>query len=142
MDIAGLLLDHRADVNAISGFTQFSPGGFVRAIDLAARDSRLDMVHFLIAAGARSFQPGRTGFDGAIEIATRGNKFAIARLLQEHVGSRSGDPLEAERKWLRANPHACMYNGKIQDAGWVASVKRTGGDSEKDFNKYMEEQLD
>lgn len=146
MNIAGLLLDNGADVNALSGFClflyPFEPLRFMRALDLAAQSSRLDMVYFLIASGARSCRPGGTGFDGAIEIATRRGNFAVSRLLQEHADSRSEDPLEAERRWLRANSHACLCNGRIQDAGWVAFVKRTGGDSEEDFNKYMEEQLD
>lgn len=146
MNVAGMLLDYGADVNALSGFHRFIdpslPFNFIRAIDLAAKYSRLDMVHFLIAAGARSCQPGRTGLEGAMKIATFRSKFAVARLLQEHADCLSGDSLEAESRWLRTNSHACLCNGRIQDAGWVAFVKRTGGNSENDFDKYMEEQSD
>lgn len=145
MNVAGLLLDHGADVNALSGYLgpswDFSRLTFMRALDLAARDSRLDMVHFLVAAGARSCKPGSTGFEGAIEVATHKRNFAVARLLREHANSGSGDPLEAERRWLRANPHACLYNGMIQDAGWVAFMKETGRDRYEDFTDYVEEQL-
>lgn len=142
MNVAGLLLDHGADVNALSGYIGPSWSfTFIRALDLAAKHSRLDMVHFLLAAGARSCQPGRTGVEGAIELATREGHSAVARLLQEHVDSRSGDPLEAERRWLRENSHACLYNGRIQDAGWVAFMKRTGRDSDEDFTDYMGEKL-
>lgn len=100
MNVAGLLLDHGADVNALSGFCpsfyDIRPFRFMRALDLAAQSSRLDMVYFLVASGARSCRPGRTGFDGAIEIATLMGNFAVSRLLQEHAESRSEDPLGAE----------------------------------------------
>lgn len=141
MNVAGLLLDHGADVNALSGFGDWKLEGvnFMRALDCAAACSRLDMAHFLIAAGARSCRPGCTGFKGAIEIANR-TSHAVAFLIQEHSDSRSVDPMEAERIWLRANPHACMYNGKIQGAAWVAFVKRAGGESEADAGKFIEEQ--
>lgn len=122
MNIVGLLLDHGADANALSGHHGFFKG-FCRAIDIAAVYSRLDTVHFLISAGARSQQPGLTGFDGAITIATDQEHFAVADLLQEHADSLSGDPCEAETKWLRANPQACMYNGKMLPASWVAFLK-------------------
>lgn len=126
MNIAGLLLDLGADVNALSGFFYDYPDCiFMRAIDLAAKNSRLDMAHFLIAAGARSSRPGCTGLEGAIEFASRQNNFAVASLIQEHANSRSEDPMEVERMWLRANPQACMYNGKIRDTRWVALVKKT-----------------
>lgn len=144
MNVAGLLLDHGADVNALSGFSSYETHrfGFERAIDLAVSWSRLDMVHFLAAAGARSSKPGLTGFDGAIEIATRKRNFAIARLLQEHADSCSKDPMDAEQVWLRANPRACMYEGRILPASWAAFVNRNGGgDSEEDFYKYRKEQL-
>ncbi|KAG6355003.1 hypothetical protein INS49_004084 [Diaporthe citri] len=142
MNIVTLLLDHGADVNALSGYCLGNAShSFTRAIDLAAKHSRLDMVHFLIAAGGKSSQPGSTGFEGAIEIATRERNFAIRCLLQEYAHSCSGAPMEAERRWLRANPHACLYNGRIQDTGWVAFVKRTGGDSKSKSRKYIKEQV-
>lgn len=143
MNVAGLLLDHGADVNALSGIFKCDQDfRFMRAIDLAAKRSILDMAHFLIAAGARSCRPGRTGFEGAIEIASRQNNVAVASLIQEHADSRSEDPMEAERLWLRANPYACMDNGKIQVASWVAFVKRAGGQNWKDVKDYMKEQLE
>lgn len=142
MNVAGLLLDHGADVNALSGVFSCNPySRFTRAIDLAAEDSRLDMVHFLIAAGARSRQPGSTGFEGAIKSATRKGNFAVARLLQEHSVSVSGDPIEAERRWLRENPHVCIYNGSIQAASWVAIVERSGGEIEAAVRKYRKGKL-
>lgn len=147
MNVTELLLNHGADVNALSGVIDYTydygPGPrFMRALDIAAKYSRLDMAHLLIVAGARSCRPGCTGFKGAIEIASRRNNFAVASLIQEHADSRSEDPMEAERMWLRANPQACMYNGEIQDAKWVAFVKRGWGESEEDVRVYLEEQLD
>lgn len=147
MNVAGLLLDHGADVNALSGFIgqKCDPDtGFARALDIAALASKLDMAHFLIAAGARSYRPGRTGFKGAIEIARSESHFAVACLVQEHADSRCGDPMEAERMWLRANPQACMYNGRIQDSKWVTFVRvRCGfGVSQEDVREYVQKQLD
>lgn len=142
MNVVGLLLDHGADVNALSGFLPYDPPlNFIRAIDIAALHSRLDMVHFLITAGARSCQLGLTGFEGAIEIATRERNFATARLLREHADSCSRDPMEAERRWLQANSHACLWNGRIQDAGWVAFVKREDKEGTSTFDKYLKEEL-
>lgn len=144
MNLAGLLLDHGACVNALSGFIDTSWNRnfrFMRALDLAAQGSKLDMAHFLVAAGARSVRPGCTGFKGAIELARDGGHFAVASLLQEHADSRPGDPMEAERMWLRANPHACMYNGKLQGASWVAFVKRAGVEDWTQVTGYMKEQV-
>lgn len=142
MNVAGLLLDHGADVNALSGVLNIwnHDFRFMRALDLAAEYSRLDMAHFLIAAGARSCRPGCTGFKGAIEIASRSNNFAVASLIKEHADSRSEGPMAAERMWLRENPQACMHNGKIQDAKWGAFVKRGFGESEEDLRAYVREQ--
>lgn len=142
MNIVTLLLGHGADVNALSGYCLGNACySFTRAIDLAAKHSRLDMVHFLIAAGGRSCQPGSTGFEGAIKTATRERNFAVGCLLQEHADTCSGDPMEVERRWLRQNPHACMYNGSLQVASWVAFVKRKGGNNKANFRKYMKEEL-
>ncbi|KAJ0115669.1 hypothetical protein J7T55_010492 [Diaporthe amygdali] len=134
MNVVGLLLDHGADANALSGYSTLED--FCRAIDLAIGLSRLDMVHFLISAGARSRQPGLTGFDGAIAIATSDRHFAIADLLQEHADSLCEDPLEAERKWLQANPQACMYNGSILPADWASVIESLPRSS---FEEYIEE---
>lgn len=136
MNVVGLLLDHGADVNAISGYI-WDDHLYRRSLDLAAGHSRLDMVQFLIAAGARSGRPGRTAFEGAVEIATLNRNLAIARLLTEHSDSHSGDPMEAERGWLRENPHACMYKGGIQGAVWVNFVKQSGGENEQDFRRHI-----
>ncbi|KAK2613293.1 hypothetical protein N8I77_000214 [Diaporthe amygdali] len=142
LNVVGLLLDHGADANALSGFkgSQGLPG-FARPIDIAALHSRLDTVHFLMSAGARSHRPGLTGFDGAITLATHGKHFSVACLLEETVDSRSEDPIEAERRWLQANPQACMYNGSIMPAGWASFIERTGRSSREDFDEYMEEEL-
>lgn len=141
MNVVGLLLDHGADVNAISGLLRVKRPCIYRALDFAARSSRLDMVHFLLAAGARSSEPGCSGFEGAIGISTMEGNLTIARLLREHSGFHSGDPMEAERGWLQSNPHACMYKGAIQDAAWVDLVKRSrwGGRHKDDFRRHLRE---
>lgn len=138
MNVVGLLLDHGADVHAISGcWWNKEAYSYFRAVDLAADMSRLDMVHFLIAAGARSSQPGRTGFDGAVELVTEERNLVVARMLREYSDTHSGDPMEAERGWLRANPQACMYQGTIRGAAWVDFVEQSGGENEKDFSKKV-----
>lgn len=131
MNVVGLLLDCGADINAISGFHWTQPVYSMRAIDVAALHARLDMVHFLIAAGARSGHLGLTGFDGAITLATESRRFAIAALLQKYADSHRGDRLEAERRWLQANPDARMYKGRIEPQG--AFNKREDEDSEADY---------
>lgn len=115
MNTVGLLLDYGADVNALSGcYSGNRTLNFLRAIDVAVQSSKLDMVQFLIVAGARSVHPGLTGFDGAIRIATRCRSYAIAALLQRHAKCCREDRMEAERRWLQANPHARMYEGRIE----------------------------
>lgn len=142
MNLAGLLLDYGADVNALSGFLVYdTPFRFMRAIDLAAQHSRLDMVYFLAAAGARSCQPGRTGFEGAINVATFEGHYAVASLLLEWPESRSGDAVDAERRWLRSNTRLCMHKGRIGITSWIAFVKKTGRDSESDFREFLKEEL-
>lgn len=139
MNVVALLLDHGADVNAISGRTANGSRfyGYWRAVDFAARYSRIDMVHFLITAGARSSQPGRTGFEGAIEVAAQESNWATARMLREHSDTFSGDPMEAERVWLRANPDARMCGGRIQGAAWVNFVEQSGAENEREFCDYL-----
>lgn len=140
MNVSGLLMDHGADVNALSGVTMWNSCYMsMRAIDFAAGQSRLDMVHFLIRAGARSCQPGLTGFDGAINMAMKNGDVAVARLLQEHVDSCSEDPMEAERIWMQNNPHVCMYEGRIEFASWVDYLKTLGEDSEPHNYDYVEQ---
>lgn len=153
MNVVGLLLDHGADVNALSGYmlrlsvsrygmpptAKFE--GFMRALDLAALASRLDMVHFLIAVGARSYRPGRTGFDGAIELATSEGHVAVADLLRGHSELSSGNWWQAETEWLLVNPHACMHDGRVVPAGLVSIIKREGGDTEAGLRGYMEMEL-
>lgn len=126
MNIAGLLLDHGADVNALSGPYPGDPADsrFIRAIDLAVMRSRLDMVYFLLAAGARSCEPGHTGFQGAITIATEQRNFAIASLLQEYADSGSQHAMEAERRWLGANPHVFLRSGSIESTVWAHQAGR------------------
>lgn len=121
MNTIGVLLDYGADVNGISGrMSKDESFDYMRAIDVAVKCSKLDMVHFLIAAGARSGVPGLTGFDGAITLATRDMHFAIIALLRKHADSHREDRMEVERRWLQANPDARMYEGRIvpQREGW------------------------
>lgn len=139
MNVVGLLLDYEADVNAISGIHKGPPfvddilWTFIRAIDIAVWNSGLDMVHFLIAAGARSSRPGLTGFDGAVKLATSERHFAITALLLKHADSHRRDRMEAERKWLQANPDACMYedaHGQRLGRRTLRWMLRAGSNSE------------
>lgn len=153
INVVGLLLDHGADVNALSGYMlrlsvsrcgmpptpKFE--GFMRALDLAALASRLDMVHFLVAAGARSYRPGRTGFDGAIELAISENHFVVADLLREHAELHSGDFLQAENEWLWESPQAQVYDGRVVPVGLVPFIEREGGDTEAGLKGYMQMEL-
>jgi hypothetical protein len=106
MNTVGMLLDYGADVNA-PRYLSYNRTT-LRAIDVAVQYSKLDMVHFLIEAGGRSGYPGLTGFDGAIQIATRDRHFAIADLLKKHADSHCRDRMEAERLWLEEYSAARM----------------------------------
>lgn len=153
MNVVGLLLDHGADVNALSGYRMrlsvsrygMAPTpkfeGFMRALDLAALASRLDMVHFLIAAGGRSYRPGRTGFDGAIELAASEGHLAVADLLRQYPELTSENISQAETEWLRANPQADMHDGCVVPAGLVPFIERGADDTEAGLKEYMQMQL-
>ncbi len=66
-------------------------------LDIAAGAGRLDMVKFLLNAGAFSFHRGSTEYDGAIELAQEGGYFTISDLIRRKA---MGD------LWLLGrNPH-------------------------------------
>lgn len=131
MNMVGLLLDSGADVNALDDpYSDSRPQFFRRSLDYAVQYSRLDMVHFLIAAGARSGWPGSTGLYGAVLVATRQRKSAIGILLRQHAQSNCGERMEAERQWLLANPDMCMVNGKIIPKSKLQMAKSEKSESE------------
>jgi ankyrin repeat protein len=109
MKTAVLLLNSGADLNALSGAC---PRGYC-ALDLAARYNRLDMVKFLLNAGALSYQCGSTGYYGAIEIAERKKYFAVADLIRDHLANYipvfGANPQiwlarqKAEKEWTEEN---------------------------------------
>jgi hypothetical protein len=64
-------------------------GGDGKELDVAAQHRRLDMVDALVKLGARSVNPGRTGFDSAIKKAEASSEHAIVDLLQHHAGVKN-----------------------------------------------------
>jgi ankyrin repeat protein len=87
LNVACLLLDHGADVNAVGRCLDIELEDHwschaVRALDIAAYYGRLDMVQLLRDAGGRSAKPGTSGFEGAIDIAKITNNYAVVKLLE------------------------------------------------------------
>lgn len=58
---------------------------FASAIDLAAEAGRLDLTQYLLNVGAFSAQPGATGYEGAIDSATRHRHHAVAEIVRNHA---------------------------------------------------------
>lgn len=67
--------DHRKLVPPVTG----------TALDRAAENGRLDMVHFLLKCNAVSHHRGDTGYDGAIQVAESYEHFAVAELIRQYV---------------------------------------------------------
>ena len=86
LEIALVLLHHGADPNTVDT-DEWGPGR--TALDFAAEQGRLDMIQLLLTVGGRSGNPGRTGVDGAIEMAREKRYFAIEKYLQAHAETTS-----------------------------------------------------
>ncbi|UPK95080.1 hypothetical protein LCI18_006015 [Fusarium solani-melongenae] len=82
--LAEQLIRKSADVNGAPSFVE---GRY--AIEGAAEHGRLDMVWFLLNAGARGNVLNGTGFKFAIELATQNEHFAIANLLKNVPGAEA-----------------------------------------------------
>lgn len=80
IDIATLLLQHRAYPNSISA--EFRPE---TALDVAASSGKLDMVQLLLKVGGLSVEPGSSGYEGAIKKASRYGYGAVAELIKRHI---------------------------------------------------------
>ncbi|TRX91521.1 hypothetical protein FHL15_007526 [Xylaria flabelliformis] len=96
-EVALLLLDHGADINA-----SISTIDGLCALDGAAIFGRLDMVHFLLELGALSHVGGESGYKGAILGAEATDKLAIADMIRQHAlrNGRVGEELYAHHsKW-------------------------------------------
>ncbi|CAH0024925.1 unnamed protein product [Clonostachys rhizophaga] len=87
LEIALMLLDRGADPNKLD--TAQRRAGRT-ALDFAADYGRLDMLQLLLTVGGRSGSPGRTGVDGAIELAREDRCYAIVKYLEDHAKSKSG----------------------------------------------------
>lgn len=90
------LLKHGAKVNVTASLNYFPWA--TTALDTAAIHGRLDMVQFLLNAGALSSSAGGEGkdYDGAIQMAREEGHFVVSELICKHCADR-------EREW--AAPH-------------------------------------
>ncbi|CAG9981141.1 unnamed protein product [Clonostachys byssicola] len=86
LEIALMLLHSGADPNTLD--TDDRRVG-ITALDFAAEQGRLDMLQLLLTFGGRSGSPGKTGVDGAIELARERRCFAIVKYLEAHADSIS-----------------------------------------------------
>lgn len=107
---AALLIACGADINACfnSHYQIGLHGNRCRPLDAATSSGRLDMIQFLLNAGAFSACMGSTGYDGAITLAERRGYCAAADLIRQKV---------AEVNLLGRNPHIDK-NQEIEDVVW------------------------
>lgn len=80
------------------------------ALDMAAYFGRLDMVDFLLNAGARSgsARTGGESYDGAIKTARTRGHFAVAELICKHSADRERDWAVEQNPTGYAMPPACV----------------------------------
>lgn len=122
LTLAEFLLDHGADVNALSGYLrlrfkdqQTFPRRF-RALDCAAQMGKLDMVEFLLKAGGRS---SRGCLGGAIHVAERRGYSAIVSVLLDWEKEHGMRMVEEEVEWQRQQPDAaCLLSDVSSDDGF------------------------
>lgn len=104
LSLVELLLDHGADVNALSGRSpQYRYRRRMRALDVAARSGLLDMTEFLLKAGGRS---AAGGLDGAIGAAKANGHFAVLSVLLDWKENHGKRIMEEEVEWQRQQPDA------------------------------------
>lgn len=106
LSLVELLLDHGADINALSGRFGYFPGWIHdrrRVLDLAAEIGTLDMVEFLLKAGARS---ATTGLGRAIDLSKVHGHFAVLSVLLEWEKLHGRRMLEEEDEWQQQHPDA------------------------------------
>lgn len=117
---AALLIACGADINACFNSHCRMELSYKRCrpLDAAALFGRLDMVQFLLNAGALSACRGSTGYDGAITLAERGGYRTAANLICQKVG---------EVRLLGKNPHL-DDNQEIEDVVWTSSDEYSSED--------------
>ncbi len=95
-EVVLLLLDHGADINAPPA----EEYGYC-ALDGAAACGKLDMVQFLLDLGALSHDGGESGYRGAIRVAERRGKGAIADMIRQYAvkTGKSGEEVSANYPW-------------------------------------------
>lgn len=83
LDVTTLLLRHGANVNVTSDAGE-------SALDIAADYGRIDIAQFLLNGNAVSCRPGKTGYDGAIQLARERGHFALADVIVKHAENNLG----------------------------------------------------
>ncbi|KAK2610092.1 hypothetical protein N8I77_003548 [Diaporthe amygdali] len=138
LSLAEFLLNHGADVNALSGyFVDISPKHRrlprrCRALDYAAMMGRLDMVEFLLEAGGRS---SRACLGAAIHLANSRGRFAIVSTLLDWKKQHGTRMLEEEAEWQRQHPGAACLLSNLSSEGF-------SDDSDSDDPRTPRDQLD
>lgn len=84
LELAAILIRNGAHVNAPPAEIGSESGYHYCALDAAAFHGRLDIAKLLLNCNAFSIHRGKTGYDGAIEIACSRGHHAIASLIREH----------------------------------------------------------
>lgn len=120
LTLVEFLLDHGADVNALSGSLNDYGGNlrdykfpkrYDRALDVAAEHGRLDMAELLLKAGGRS---SIYGLGGAIKLAKNKGHFAVASLLLGWEKQHGRRLLEQEAGWQRQHPDAARLLSELR----------------------------
>lgn len=119
LSLAFRLLKNRAKVNMAT-----SPGNSPwvgTALDTAAKNGRLDMVEFLLNAGALSSSAGSEGkeYDGAIQWARKEGHFVVSELICKHSA-------DLKREWA-APPERAVETRTPQEHTLSLSLRAKSG---------------
>lgn len=85
LDTASLLLRLGADPNILEWRRGLRRYMCCSALDIAAKEGRLDMTQLLLQSGAVSSEPGSTGYDGTLRRARILSYHTVVELLLQHV---------------------------------------------------------
>jgi hypothetical protein len=115
LPVAEFLLDHGADVNALSGRHDVRPNWIRfkyrrRALDEATEAGRLDMLEYFLKAGGRS---GYGGLQGAMMLAKENKRLAILSVLWDWERKLGCENLEEAVKGQQENSDAARQLSEL-----------------------------
>lgn len=129
IELAVLLVENGANPNAYpsyspgfdakTGLDDYNTGSYTSALDMAAREGRLDMTQYLLNISALSISPGNTGYQGALDLAIEMKYHAVAEIIRIHADKMKQEfQLDAELRVRHSeliNRHAAAKRDRVAE---------------------------